>query len=113
MTLSELILGAWESFHIPYPDYAHMWQRPNWTNRCSTFCTSPSLRRLFTPVHHLAIEVTEQSLSESYLAVLCPVSPSAPSAFSGVRVLELRLMVPAAASPMERLFPSSAAVRCE
>ena len=105
----QLVLdGDESSVHWPNNGYAR--QPHNWTNQ-STFCTSPSLQRLFTQVHHLAITAWEQRRRDSYLAVLCPPSPTAPSAFSGVRVLELILDGEASSSLIERLFPSSVAFR--
>ena len=80
------------------------WWHHNWCKRPTAFRTSTSLQRLLSHIPHLALTAWDGQLSESMLSALTLPSPTAPSPFSRLRVLELELVCEASAY-FERLIP--------
>ena len=95
-------------WHLHRQHWAQQWLRCNRSDRLDTFFASPRLLRLFSHVYHLAFQAGEEPLPDSARATLCPPSPTAPSAFSRLRVLELTTWGEVTTF-FERLVPSSAA----
>ena len=82
-----------------------MGRRSRWP---SIFWASPRLQRLFSHVHELGL-INGELLSKRQLAVLCPPCPPVPSAFCGLRFLQVCASGCDLTSFFERLIPSSAA----